>query len=270
MRGLRLVKKISGSFERDVLSLMICSLSVKILFLEYHGDTANDLYNDNAGYVYQLKEARGRTGSAGQLMYSQTFGNLYTELSTVIGDRSDLFNNTYHGKAVEGINDSIILRPVVAYQIDSFRIAASIEANLITDTIVFTDGSAGDVGDRIGYGVTANYSKNSLSVNVNAAHLDALNEKDSSLGGNLLWKGFGIGYVYGVNDFDAASNWHDGKVIIDATYASYEFSDVLGVQDFSIYLGAFYTTVNDEGSAISSNFEEGDDVGGRLRLNYLF
>ncbi|GAL15925.1 putative glycoporin [Vibrio astriarenae] len=41
------------------------------VFLEYSGDTANDLYSDGSAYSYQAKEARGR-GSDGQIMYNQT------------------------------------------------------------------------------------------------------------------------------------------------------------------------------------------------------
>ncbi|WP_019613931.1 carbohydrate porin [Psychromonas ossibalaenae] len=239
-------------------------------FLEYSGDTANDLYTDNAGYMYQVKEGRGRGGQTGQLMYSQTFGNLYTEVSTMIGDRSDLFTDTYHGKEIEGSGDSIIVRPVIAYQINNFRVAASMEANLVKDAITFVDGSEGDVGNRIGYGLSANYTQGDLSVNVNVAYLDALNEADSSLGLNVLWKGFGVGYIHGVNDFDAASGWHDGKIEVQTAYTSYEFADIFDVEDFSIYVGAYHTNLSDKGVSLASNFAEGDDMGGRLRFKYLF
>ncbi len=55
------------------------------VFLEYSGDTSNDLYTDGSAYVYQMKEARGR-GSDGQIMYSQNFDNLYVEFGTMIGN----------------------------------------------------------------------------------------------------------------------------------------------------------------------------------------
>lgn len=257
-------------------------------FLEYSGDTANDLYRDGAGYIYQMKEARGRATSAGQLMYSQSFDNLYVELASVIGERADLFGenssgvaatdssgnstlNTYHGRAVESNKDAIVLRPVVAYQMGDFRIAGAIEANLIKDAV--TDSEGNDVSDRIGYGITANYTLNDLSVNANVAYLDALNEKDTSVGLNVLWKGFGIGYIYGVNDFDAKSDFYDGKVKIDTFYASYEFANVLDVEDFSIYLGAFHTSLNEEGRRIDEQramFNELDDKGARVRFKYFF
>ncbi|PSW16469.1 porin [Photobacterium rosenbergii] len=246
-------------------------------FLEYSGDTANDLYRDGAGYVYQMKEARGRATSAGQLMYSQSFDNLYVELASVIGERADLFGTntsdekvTYHGREVSSNKDAIVLRPVVAYQMGDFRIAGAIEANLVKDAVIDTEGN--DVSDRIGYGITANYTMNDLSVNANVAYMDALNEKDTSVGLNVLWKGFGIGYVYGVNDFDAKSDFYDGKVKIDTFYASYEFANVLDVEDFSIYLGAFHTSLNEEGTRLNDGamFSELDDKGARVRFKYFF
>ncbi|MGR5063934.1 carbohydrate porin [Photobacterium sp. DNB22_13_2] len=246
-------------------------------FLEYSGDTANDLYRDGAGYVYQMKEARGRATSAGQLMYSQSFDNLYVELASVIGERADLFGTntedagvTYHGREVISNKDAIVLRPVVAYQMGDFTIAGAMEANLVKDAVIDTEGN--DVSDRIGYGITANYTLNDLSVNANLAYLDALNEKDTSIGLNVLWKGFGLGYIYGVNDFDAKSDFYDGKVKIDTFYASYEFADVFDVEDFSIYLGAFHTSLNEEGTRLNDGamFSELDDKGARVRFKYYF
>lgn len=246
-------------------------------FLEYSGDTANDLYRDGAGYIYQMKEARGRATSAGQLMYSQNFDNLYVELASVIGERADLFGTntedqgvTYHGREVVSNKDAIVLRPVIAYQMGDFSIAGAMEANLVKDAVIDSEGN--DVSDRIGYGLAANYTLNDLSVNANFAYLDALNEKDTSLGLNVLWKGFGLGYIYGVNDFDADSNFYDGKVKIDTFYASYEFANVLDVEDFSIYLGAFHTSLNEEGTRLNDGamFSELDDKGARVRFKYFF
>ena len=130
------------------------------VFLEYSGDTSNELYTDGSAYTYQMKEARGR-GSDGQLMYSQNFGNLYLELSTMIGDRSDLFHEgtdggTYHGQAITSSKDSFLVRPVVAYQMGDFSLAASMETNLVSDAVVTDQGV--DISNRTGYGVTGNWT----------------------------------------------------------------------------------------------------------------
>lgn len=43
-------------------------------FVEYSGNTANDLYSDGYGYIYMMKEARGRSNSGGNLLVSKTIG----------------------------------------------------------------------------------------------------------------------------------------------------------------------------------------------------
>ncbi|GAM75300.1 putative glycoporin [Vibrio ishigakensis] len=58
-----------------------------------------------------MKEAHGR-GSDGQIMYNQSFGNLYLELATMIGDRSSLFADSYQGVQVDrdNVKDSFLVR----------------------------------------------------------------------------------------------------------------------------------------------------------------
>ncbi|HGF7528593.1 TPA: carbohydrate porin, partial [Vibrio cholerae] len=244
------------------------------VFLEYSGDTANDLYFDSAAYTYQMKEARGR-GSDGQIMYSQSFGNLYVEVGAMLGDRSNLFNGgmngTYHGKNITASKDSFLIRPVVSYKIGDFNLAASMETNLISDAIV-AEGI--DISDRQGYGLTGNWKSGDWSVNANVAYLDAVDESNMSAGINALWKNVGIGYIYSSNEYEnkKLSTWAEGDVNVSTWYASYAMRNVLEVQDFSILLGAFYTTVDNKLSQQSdpSAFAENDDFGARVRLFYEF
>lgn len=236
------------------------------VFLEYSGDTSNELYTGDSAYVYQMKEARGR-GSDGQLMYSQSFGNLYVEVGTMIGDRSNLFADTYHGVAVDhdASKDSFLVRPVVSYAMGDFTVAASMETNLISDAIVDVQGK--DISDRTGYGLTGNWYNGALNLNANFAYLDAVDETNMTAGVNALYTNFGIGYVYGTNEYD--SSWAKGDVNINTAYASYEFENVLEVEDFSVLLGTYYTTVkNDTDNATA--FSEDDDFGARVRLFYEF
>ncbi|MEF1329732.1 carbohydrate porin [Vibrio sp. M260121] len=246
------------------------------VFLEYSGDTSNELYTDGSAYTYQMKEARGR-GSDGQLMYSQNFGNLYLELSTMIGDRSDLFHEgtdggTYHGQAITSSKDSFLVRPVVAYQMGDFSLAASMETNLVSDAVVTDQGV--DISDRTGYGLTGNWTSGDWSVNANVAYLDAVDENNFSTGVNALWKGLGIGYVYAMNEYEnqEIQGWAEGDVKVSTLYASYEFTDVLEVENFSVLLGSYYTTVTNNLDATSSSeaFKEEDDFGARVRLFYEF
>jgi hypothetical protein len=244
-------------------------------FLEYSGDTANDLYMDGAAYVYQMKEGRGR-GSDGQLMYSQNFGNVYLEVSSMIGDRSVLFGQnafngdvTYHGEKVVNNKDSVLLRPVVAYQAGNFGIAASMEANLVKDAVITENGV--DISDRKGYGVTANYSTADWNLIANFAYMDAVDEDNMTVGVNALYKGFGLGYIHAANEYEnkKITTYAEGKAKVDTVYASYEFADVLEVDDFSIYLGAYHTKVDDQ-TVTKDVFEENADTGVRVRFKYFF
>lgn len=247
-------------------------------FLEYSGDTANDLYVDGAAYVYQMKEGRGR-GSDGQLMYSQNFGNVYLEVSSMIGDRSVLFGQnafngdvTYHGLEVENNKDSVLLRPVLSYQAGNFGIAASMEANLVKDAVIVRQGNEEiDISDRKGYGVTANYSTADWNLIANFAYMDAVDEDNMTVGVNALYKGFGLGYIHAANEYEnnKIKTYAEGKAKVDTVYASYEFADVLEVDDFSIYLGAYHTKVDDQ-TATKDVFEENADTGVRVRFKYFF
>lgn len=51
-------------------------------FIEYSGNTANDLYSDGYGYIYMMKEGRGRSDSGGNFLISKTIDNWYFEVNT--------------------------------------------------------------------------------------------------------------------------------------------------------------------------------------------
>nr|VXZ92528.1 Uncharacterised protein [Klebsiella pneumoniae] len=71
-------------------------------FIEYSGNTANDLYSDGYGYIYMMKEGRGRSSSGGNLLFSKTVDNWYFEVNTTVEDGSSLFvDQNYHGNALE-------------------------------------------------------------------------------------------------------------------------------------------------------------------------
>ncbi|MGI3066449.1 carbohydrate porin [Vibrio diabolicus] len=244
------------------------------VFLDYSGDTANDLYTDGYAYLYQSKEARGR-GSDGQIMYYQNFGDLYVEVGAMLGDRSNLFDGgiggLYHGKSIDSTKDSFLVRPVVAYQFNDLRIAASVETNLVSDAIV---AEGVDISDRTGYGLTGNWNKGDWTINANAAYLDAIDENNLSIGVNALWNNFGLGYVYAMNEYENKefTSWAEGDVNVSTWYASYAFSNMLAVENFSVLLGSYYTTVDNKltQQSDSNAFAEEDDFGVRVRLFYAF
>nr|WP_319556674.1 carbohydrate porin [uncultured Vibrio sp.] len=244
------------------------------VFLDYSGDTANDLYTDGAAYLYQMKEARGR-GSDGQIMYNHKLGNIYVEIGAMLGDRSNLFDGGvggyYHGQQIDSAKDTILLRPVLAYQMGDFRLAASFEKNLVSNSIM---ANGIDISDRTGFGLTGNWTSGDWVVNTNIAYLDAVDENNLSLGANVLWNDLGLGYVYTTNQYENKdfSAWATGDVNVSTVYASYAIRNVLEVTDFSILTGTYYSMVDNKLSqqASTSSFSETDDFGVRVRLFYAF
>lgn len=67
-------------------------------FIEYSGNTANDLYSDGYGYIYMMKEGRGRSDSGGNFLISKTIDNWYFEVNTLMENGNTLYTEKqYHG-----------------------------------------------------------------------------------------------------------------------------------------------------------------------------
>lgn len=93
-------------------------------------------------------------------------------------------------------------------------------------------------------------------VNLNTAYLDANNEKDFTAGINALWKRFELGYIYAHNKIDEFSGvvcdndcWIDdeGTYTIHTIHASYQFANVMDMENFNIYLGTYYSILDSDG-----------------------
>nr|WP_246389864.1 carbohydrate porin [Halomonas cerina] len=242
------------------------------VFVEYNGDTSDSLYSDGQGYIYQAKEGRGRSGDAGQVLVSKASGDLYAEVSTLFGDRTDLFQGgTYHGFTIqEDSKNAFIIRPVLAWTPGSWTLAAGAETNLVDDAIVDERGQ--DISERDGYGTRLSYSEGAWSLNANLAYMDAHDEENLTLGLNMLWHNFGLGYIHARNEIQnvkvgSSVEFASGDYDVDTLYTSYRFPEVLGIEGFDIYLGAYYSQIDHEEI---SNLDEADRYGGRLRFKYLF
>lgn len=244
------------------------------VFVEMNGDTSNSLYRDGQGYVYQAKEGRGRGSSAGQLLLSHESGDLYAEVSTLIGDRSSFFDtDTYHGFSIaDDTKNSAIVRPVIAWTPGSWTMAVGAETNLISDAVVDERGE--DIGDRTGYAYRLSYSAGELQVNLNLAYLDAYKETDATFGLNTVWHNVGLGYIHARNEIEEANPsavdedfTPEGTYRSHTFYTSYRFAEVLGIQGFDTYLGAFYSSMSN--SEVDDMSDE-DRYGARLRLKFFF
>ncbi|MEJ6120695.1 carbohydrate porin [Vibrio sp. 2-Bac 85] len=245
-------------------------------FLDHYADSGDGVVSDSQPYMYRAKEARGR-GDNGQLMYSHSFDNLYVEVAVKIGDGTDIFDDgQYHGKNVQSGNDVFIVRPVVAYQAGNFKVAAGLEKNLVSDSAVITvNGKQVDILDRTGYGVTGNYSDGDFYVNLSYSAMDAVDEENVTYGISAGYAGFGLGYIAAENEISAIETGGTfvGDVEVSSIYASYKFSNVFDVEDFSIYVGGYQSTAKEKNVTMGVgqyNVDGEDDKGLRMRLKYFF
>ncbi|WP_337226629.1 carbohydrate porin, partial [Salmonella enterica] len=114
----------------------------------------------------------------------------------------------YHGRKLDNRKNVIYMRPVVAWQKDNLTIAGAIDANVISKAYGYDDenGKFQDQSQRTGYGLTVKWDTladdpiNGIVANLSAAYLDAKGENDFSIGSNVLWRKFQLGYIYAHND----------------------------------------------------------------------
>ncbi|MGJ3347862.1 carbohydrate porin [Morganella sp. Je.2.23] len=259
-------------------------------FVEHSGNSANDLYADGFGYIYMMKEGRGRSNSGGAMNLSSNYDNWYFEVNTLVEDGSRVFKDQeYHGRKLQNKKNVIYVRPVVAWNYDNVTIAGAVDANVISNAYGFNnaDGKFEDQSRRTGYGLTMKWDtlkddpENGMVVNVSTAYLDAKNENDFSAGTNVLWRKFQLGYIYAHNDIksyqvvnSADDSKYDilypGKYNIHTVFMSYELPDILGMDNFKTYLGAYYSHINGKDDMTIVDSKDNDRYGARVRFKYLF
>lgn len=90
-------------------------------FIEYSGNTANDLYEDGFGYIYMMKEGRGRSKNGGSIQLNKPFLNNFNfELNGLINNGEKMFNkSTYHGYNIDKKKNVAYVRPVLSWKNDS-------------------------------------------------------------------------------------------------------------------------------------------------------
>ncbi|EPE7076500.1 carbohydrate porin [Cronobacter sakazakii] len=257
-------------------------------FIQYSGNTANDIYGDGFGYVYMMKEGRGRSSNGGAVQFSGEYGNWYFELNNMVKDGTTLFaDDTYHGNALENKKNVIYMRPVVAWRDDHFSAAVAMETNVVSNAYGYNDaqGRFQDQSDHTGYGAT--FTWNSLKndpddgtvININTAYMDADDETDFSAGANMLWRHLELGYIYAhnnIDDFNMSSVGEEdgqlkypGKYDIHTVHLSYGFTNVMDMDNFNIYLGAYWSQLSLKESDYDNEGDK-DRYGARVRFKYFF
>lgn len=259
-------------------------------FIEYSGNTANDLYADGFGYIYMMKEGRGRSSSGGNLMLSQYAGNWYFELNTLIEDGTSLFqDSTYHGNTLDNKKNVAYLRPVIAWKKDQFSAALAMESNVVNNAYGYQNarGQWVDQSKRNGYGMTLTWNglaadaDNGIVANVSSAYLDAAGEQDFSAGANLLWRRFELGYIYAHNNIKEFSTTgmtanldnplnEPGRYDIHTVHASYQIPNILDMKNFNLYLGAYASWLETNADNKIANSDNDQRYGMRARFKYFF
>lgn len=258
-------------------------------FIEYSGNTANDTYSDGFGYIYMMKEGRGRSNSGGSMMFNTKYDNWYFETNLLIEDGTSIFTDgEYHGRKQINKKNVIYVRPVIAWNKDNFKVAAAIESNVIKNAYGYEDKNTGEFKNqskRNGYGLTLGWNSlkddltNGIDVNWSTAYLDASNETDFTTGANILWRRLQLGYIYAHNDIKSYALNYDsdidnevifgpGKYDIHTLYTSYELPNILDMDNFKIYIGAYYSVI--DGKDIEVKNSDKDRYGSRVRFKYLF
>ena len=260
-------------------------------FIEYSGNTANDLYADGYGYVYMMKEGRGRSDSGGNILLNKNIGNWYFELNTLMEDGTSLYaDRNYHGNQLDNDKNTVYLRPIIAWKEEAFSVAVAMETNVVNNAYGYTNaqGETIDQSKRNGYGMTMTWNgqkadpENGVVANLSTAYMDASDEKDFTVGANALWKNLELGYIYAHNkieDFsinglrasDYDDDWFDapGNYDIHTVHASYLIPYVMDMQNFNVYLGAYISMLEADRS-YSSNDDSDQRYGARVRFKYFF
>lgn len=260
-------------------------------FVEYSGNTANDLYADGYGYIYMMKEGRGRSDSGGNINLSKNIDNWYFELNTLVEDGSALFvDNNYHGNRLENDKNVVYLRPVVAWKGDAFSTAIAMETNVVNNAYGYENaqGETVDQSKRNGYGWSMTWDgqkadpDNGIVANLSSAYLDAADEKDFSVGANVLWRRAELGYIFAHNKIDefnvAGFLGNDngdyafegtGSYSLHTIHTSYLIPNIMDMPNFNLYLGA-YVSMLDADEDYQNNGDNDQRYGVRARFKYYF
>ncbi|HGY7536042.1 TPA: carbohydrate porin, partial [Escherichia coli] len=199
-------------------------------FIEYSGNTANDLYSDGYGYIYMMKEGRGRSSSGGSFQLGKTLNNWYFELNSLVEDGSTLFKDAnYHGNKLENEKNVVYLRPVIAWNSGRLSTAVAMEKNVIKNAYghYTNDNRWVDRSDRTGYGMTVSWNgqktapEDGVITNLNLALMDASDERDFTAGINSLWRRFELGYIYAHNKIDKFNTTNYAAKCDDDCWASH-------------------------------------------------
>ena len=259
-------------------------------FIEHSGNTSNEIYGDGYGYLYAMKEARGRSSNGGNFQLTKNIGDWYFELNTQAKDGTKMFiDQQYHGNKLESKKNVVYLRPIVAWNQGRFTASAGMESNVVNNAYGYYDrkGRWVDQSDRTGYAMTFNWNGlatdpvDGVVINASTAYMDAPAETDFSAGANILWRRFEVGYIYahnkieefnkaGIDDTCEDDCWisDPGSYDLHTIHLSYQIPNIMDMENFNIYLGAYTSWINAD--AKDGDSHNDSRFGGRVRFKYFF
>ncbi|WP_265723930.1 carbohydrate porin, partial [Providencia rustigianii] len=223
----------------------------------------------------------------GSIQLSKSLNDWYFEVNALVEDGTALFDSgSYHGYQLDNKKNVIYVRPVIAWKPNEFKVAVAMESQVINNAYgANVDDKWQNMSKRNGYGMTMEWNSlekdpdEGLQLTFSTAYLDASSEKDLSIGGYGLWKRLQLGYIYAHNDIqdfnadkisndpNSVLNRAPGKYDIHTVYTSYELPQILDLDNYKIYLGAYYSKINaDDNNMI--NHHDDDRYGVRARFKY--
>ncbi|MCO6551820.1 MAG: carbohydrate porin [Gilliamella sp.] len=259
-------------------------------FIEYSGNTANDLYEDGFGYIYMMKEGRGRSKNGGSIQFNKPFLDSFNfEINALVNNGEKIFNNSsYHGYDIEKKKNVVYVRPVLSWKNDNFSSAIAAETNVVKNAYGYydSDGKFRDQSQRTGYGATFSWNSEGdwdatnkgLKINTSFAYMNAKDENNMTIGTDIIWEKVGLGYYYANNNIKKYNSDPDkkekhghingkGKYKIHTVNTSYLIDNVMDMENFNIYLGAYWSLL-DRNKAYGDN--TADRYGARVRFKYFY
>lgn len=237
------------------------------------------------GYeMYKASEARGRGAGnkASQMLINKQYDQFYFELSSLYGDYGSanttnvntlpsddsLYLNS--SAIAHKMKDPVMLRPVVAWTGDFVTLALGGEFNVITDAYQTDNGV--DLSKRNGVGGNATFKVNDdTSIVLRGAYLDAVANNQYSLGAGVQYQNLWVAYLFGNEKIKNNTDLGTTAMKADAheVYASYKFPSVMGISNFDMYLGTYWTQLLAKDDA-STSLAKPTDYGSRVRFKYYF
>lgn len=239
------------------------------------------------GNDYQLEYSRDRTNNGAIILHGYV-GGLTAEMTVLAAEDTKAGAKDYiAGTNIAGGHDGIVMditedssnpiwvRPVLSYTGGAFTVAAGMETAI-------------NVEDApVGYGAKISYAGDTMSFNLSVASTsydhkyaskvetdsvtyvgagETVDVKTTTTNANIHFGKFMVGGFYTKFDDDGSTS-RIGLTDYTSSevYTSYQFTNVLGMDNFNLIPAAYYEVTDFDGD--TSDY---DQVGLRLRIKYYF